>query len=195
MAKGVLSDREKALEESYFRQHDAKLLEKLRQRAGLDDIATALAEKLHVENPALLARARKVGDTADTAAAFLLAPLVQIAWAEGSVGKRERAAVLRLALERGVPDGTPAHAQLVRWLEERPDDALFDTALECLEAALAVLPPKERDERLEQIADACREVAEASGTEVARLIGLGNGVSSSEASILDTISKRLRGRR
>ena len=46
MAKGVLSDREKALEESYFRQHDAKLLEKLRQRAGLDDIATALAEKL-----------------------------------------------------------------------------------------------------------------------------------------------------
>jgi hypothetical protein len=195
MAKGVLSDREKALEESYFRQHDAKLLEKLRQRAGLDDIATALAEKLQVENPALLARARKVGVTADTAAAVLLAPLVQIAWAEGSVGKRERAAVLRLASERGVPVGTPAHAQLVRWLEEKPDDALFDTALECLESALAVRPPKERDERLEQIADACREVAEASGTEVARLIGLGNGVSSSEASILDTISKRLRGRR
>ena len=101
MTKGILSDREKALEESYFRQRDAKLLEQLRQGAALDDIAVALAEKLQVDKPELLARAREVGITPETAAAFLVAPLVQVAWAEGSVTKQERQTVLRLRTDAG----------------------------------------------------------------------------------------------
>ena len=102
MTKGILGDREKALEDSYFRQQDAKLLKRLREGAALDDVAIALAEKLQLDNPEVLVRAREVGITPDTAAAFLVAPLVEIAWAEGSVTKQERSAVLRLALERGI---------------------------------------------------------------------------------------------
>ena len=117
MDKGILSDREKAMEANYFRQQDAKLLEKLRQKASLDDIAAALAEKLQVDNPDLLARVRQLGITAETAPAFFIAPLVQVAWAEGSVSNRERECVLRLARERGVADGSPAKAQLATWLE------------------------------------------------------------------------------
>lgn len=193
MTKGILGDREKALEDSYFRQQDAKLLKRLREGAALDDIAIALAEKLQLENPEILIRAREVGITPDTAAAFLVAPLVQIAWAEGSVTKQERAVVLRLALERGIEAQSPAYSQLVTWLEVRPPDALFDAAIQAIQCGLSVLPPKEKEERIERIVDACREVAAASGSEVARLLGLGDGVSGSEASILDTIAKKLQG--
>jgi hypothetical protein len=194
MDKGFMGDREKALEESYFRQQDAKLLEKLRQGATLDEIAVALRDKLQIDNPELLARTRAAGVTPDTAAAFFLAPLVQVAWAEGKVGKHERETVLRLARERGVEDNTPAHAQLVEWLGKRPDESLFDAALDVIRAGYAVLPHAEREERIERIVHACREVAQGSGSEIARLLGLGDGVSGSEESVMGTIEERLRGR-
>jgi hypothetical protein len=89
MDKGIFADREKAMEANYFRQQDAKLLEKLRKDAKLDEIAVALAEKLKVDNPDLLARIRTLGIGADNVEAFLAAPLVQVAWAEGKVSKRE----------------------------------------------------------------------------------------------------------
>lgn len=194
MEKGFMGDREKALEESYFRQQEARLLEKLRQGATLDEIAVALRDKLQVDNPELLARAREAGVTPETASAFFLAPLVQVGWAEGKVGRHERDTVLRLAHDRGVANGTPAHDQLVKWLEQRPSEELFDAALDVLKEGLDVLPHPERDERIEQIVRACREVAQGSGSEIARLLGLGDGVSGSEESVMGTIEARLRGR-
>ena len=134
MDKGIFTDREKAMEANYFRQQDAKLLERLRKDSSLDEIALALAEKLQIDNPDLLARVRALGVTADTAPAFFAAPLVQVAWAEGSVSKREQEAVLHLARERGIEEGSPAYAQLGEWLAARPADALFDTAVEVIKA-------------------------------------------------------------
>ncbi len=195
MTKGFMGDREKALEEGYFRQQDARLLEQLRQGASLDDIAIALRDKLHVDNPELLTRARELGITPETAPAFFLAPLVQVAWAEGKVGKHEREKVLRLARERGVADDTPANAQLVEWLRQRPSDELFDAALDVIRAGFAVLPLAEREERIGRIVDACHEVAAGSGSEIARLLGLGQGISGSEDTILHNIDDRLHGRR
>jgi len=58
MNKGPLSDREQAMEANYFRQQDALLIEKLRQQASLDEIASAVADKLKVDNPDLLTRVR-----------------------------------------------------------------------------------------------------------------------------------------
>lgn len=192
MSKGILGDREKALEESYFRQQEARLVERLRQEAKLDEIAKALADQLKVDNPDLLLRVRELGVTADTVAAFFLAPLVQVAWAGGSVTREEHEAVMRLAHGRGVEPDSPADAQLIEWLKVPPSDALFDTAVEVLKYTFEVLPPAERKERIKRLIDACHQVAEASGSELARLLGLGDGVSRDEAAMLDTINNKLR---
>jgi hypothetical protein len=191
MDKGIFSDREKAMEANYFRQQDAKLVEQLRANASLDDIAVALAEKLNIENSELLARARALGITADTAPAFFLAPLVQVAWAEGSVSKQEQQTVLGLARERGIDEGSTAYGQLGEWLAVRPSDALFDTACEVMKTGFAVLAPSERDERIERVIEACLKVAESSESQFAKLIGLETGVSKREASMLDTIKAKL----
>jgi hypothetical protein len=195
MDKGFLSDREKAMEADYFRKENGKLLEKLRQGAKLDDIAKALGEKLQVDNQDLLARIRELNLTRETAPALFLTPLVQVAWAEGSVGNREREAVLRLARQRDVEEDSPTYAQLVEWLKVRPSDAVFDVGLELIKYGLAVLPPREMEERIARLIDACHEVAAASGTELARLLGLGDGVSRVEAHMLDEFNTRLRVRR
>jgi hypothetical protein len=192
MDKGILGDREKAMEANYFRQQDALLIEKLRQQSTFDEIAAAVADKLKVDNPDLLQRVRHLGITAETASAFLMAPLVQVAWGGNNVSREERQTILLLGRERGVAEGSPAEAQLLKWLEVRPDDELFETSVEVIKYSLTVLPHYEQEERIKRIVDACREVAKASGSKISWVLGLFDGINSSEASVLDTITKKLR---
>ncbi|HSE02995.1 MAG TPA: hypothetical protein VLK35_02480 [Methylomirabilota bacterium] len=191
MEKDIFKERERSLEEEYFRKHEAKLLEKLRERAKLEEIGEALAVKLQIDDPALLKRIMDLGVTLDTGPAFLLAPLVQVAWGEGAVTDREREKVLRIATDRGVATSSPAYAQLQAWLRKRPADAIFETAIEAIKTGLSVLTPAERAERIKRIVDGCREVASASGG-LGRMLGLGTGVSSEEESILDAMAAKLR---
>ena len=62
MDKDIFRDRAQGEESAYFRQQDARLLERLRQGAKLDDIAVALRDKLEIDKPDLLLRARELGD-------------------------------------------------------------------------------------------------------------------------------------
>lgn len=192
MNERIFGDREKAMEDSYFRQEEARLLEKLRQNAQLDEIAQALAAQLQVDSPALLVRVRDLGITVETGPALFLAPLVQVAWAGGSVTKEEHETVLQLARERGVEKDSKAYAQLEEWLSAPPPDSLFDAAIDVLKYGFAGLSPAERSERISRVVDACHKVAEASGSELARLLGLGDGVSRTEHYLLDTIQSKLR---
>ena len=199
MQDRIFGDREKAMEETYFRQEDARLLKKLQEKAQLDDIALALGEKLQVDNPDLLMRVREAGVSLDTAPALFLAPLVQVAWAGGGVSKAEHHAVLRLARGRGVDPASPAYAQIEEWLKHRPDDSLFETAVEVIKYGFSVLPPDEREKRITSVVDACHEVAEASGSTLGLVLGFKNvmGLSSvdeSEADMLDLIANTLRKR-
>ena len=105
MPRDIFHDREKAEEAAYFHKQDAILLEKLRQRARLSEIAEALAEKLQIDDRTLLERIKMHGVTLDIGAAFILSPLVEVAWADGSVTQAERDTVVRIAKYRGIaPD-------------------------------------------------------------------------------------------
>lgn len=188
----IFKARERGFEADYFRKQDDKLLSKLRERAALSEVAQALAEKLQVENAELLRHIAELGITRDTGAAVLLAPLVQVAWAEGQVSEAERQMVLSLATSRGMLPGSPAYAQLEAWLKKRPSDDLFATALEAMKDGLAVLPEAERDERIKGIVGAAHRVAEASGGGLLRLLGLADGVSHDEVVVLDAINQKLR---
>ena len=192
MTNEIFKDRERANESAYFRDQDAKLLDSLRRKAPLKEIAAAIGEKLEVDNPELLEQVRKTGLKAENATALFLAPLVQVAWSDGSVSRAEHDAVLRLASGRGVEPGTPSYEKLEEWLHARPSDATFDVAVEVLKYGFDVLPPAEKEERIIRVVEACDEVARASGSGLSGLLGLGSNVSANEASTLDEITKTLR---
>jgi hypothetical protein len=189
--KDLLKDRGRGEEAEYFRREDEKLLTKMREQARLQDIAKALAAKLRVDDAELLSRVADLGLDHETGSVILLAPLVQVAWAEGKVTDPEREVVLELAESRGITPGTPPHAKLLEWLERRPSDALFETAMEVMRVGFSVVPPQERDERIRGLVDACRRIAEASGGGLARLLGM-SSVSGEEDAVLDAISAKLR---
>ena len=188
----IFKQRERGLEAECIRKQDARLLAKMRERAALQEVAQALAEKLRVDDAELLERVADLGLDRETGPAILLAPLVQVAWAEGEVTEREREVVFEIAASRGVEPGSPPHAQLESWLRSRPADALFETAIEVMKVAAAVLPPSEREERIHGIVAACKRVAEASGGGLAKLLGMGSGVSGDEAAVLEAIATKLR---
>jgi len=187
----LLKERERGEETDYFRRADAKLIEKMRARAQLSEIAQALADKLRVDDPELLRRVAELGLDRETGTAILVAPLVQVAWADGHVSEAERSIVLELAASRGLVAGMPAHDKLLGWLRERPSDALFETALQVMRVGFSVLPAAERDERITGVMTACRRIAEASGSGLVRLIGLSHGVFGAESATLDAITTGL----
>lgn len=191
MTKDPFKERERGLEEDFFRKSDAKLIEKMREKARLDEVVAELAKVLQVENPELLRRVMDLGINMSTGPALVLAPLVQVAWAEGKVTDKERETVLRLAAGRGVEKGSPAEARLLAWLDRRPDDAIFQAAIEVIKAGISHLPSNEREERIGGIVKACREVSEASGG-LAKALGVGSGVSSEERSVLEVVTAALR---
>src|SRR5678815_2398535 len=113
MAMDILRDRERGEEQAYFREQDAKLIAKLRQKAQLSEIAHALAEKLRVDEPELLERIQKLGVTLDTGSAFILAPLVEVAWVDGHVSDAERETIMHIAQQRGVEPGSSDYRQIL----------------------------------------------------------------------------------
>jgi hypothetical protein len=190
MRKDIFHDRERAEEAAYFSQQDTKLLQKLREKARLGEIARALADKLKVDNPALLERIAALGVSVDTGAAFLLAPLVEIAWADGSVSAAERDAVFRLAGERGIAPDSPEMRQIEQWLSQRPPDTLFRAALDAIKVGLSVLPRDEAEQRINTMIQACELVAQSAGG-LRKLMNLPGRVSDEEQSVLREISTRL----
>jgi hypothetical protein len=191
MSKDMFRARGEAEEAVYFHQQDERLIEKIRAKARVAEIAGALADKLHVDNPQLLERIAALGITRDTGGAFLLLPLIQTAWADGHVSHHERDAILRIGAERGVLPGSADHARIDQWLSQRPSDELFDAALEAIRVGVSVLPGPELRDRIAGIVDACREVASASGPLGKVLHPHGGGISARKQATLDLIRSRL----
>ena len=189
MTKDILRDRGRGEEDAYFRQHDANLIAKLRQKAQLSEIAHALAEKLHADEPELLKRIQKLGVTLDTGSAFILAPLVEVAWLDGDVSDAERDTILHIAQQRGVAPGSSDYRQLLDWLAERPSDEVFRTALEAIRVGLSVLDPEEAEQRIATMIKACEDVAEAVGG-IAELLHL-HRASYAESAVIAAIRHHL----
>jgi len=189
MTKDMFRDRARGEEEAYFRRQDARLIEKLRQKAQFSEIAHALAEKLHADEPALLERVQKLGVTLDTGSAFILAPLVEVAWVDGEVSHAERDTILHIAKQRGVEPGSADYDQLLDWLAHRPSDEVFWTALEAIRIGLSVLPPGEAEQRIATMIKACEDVAQAADW-IDELFHL-DRVSYSESAVIAAIRSHL----
>ena len=95
----------------------------------------------------------------------------EVAWVDGDVSDAERETILHIAKQRGVATGSSDYCQLLLWLDHRPSDEVFRTALEAIRIGLSVLPPEEAQQRIATIIKACEDVARAAGW-VAELLEL-----------------------
>jgi hypothetical protein len=115
-----------------------------------------------------------------------LVPLVQIAWADGKVGPKERAMILAYAKLRGIEEGTEAHGRILESFERRPPPGDFDRAIRILHAMAGKYEGSQNPSGAE-IMEYCRRVAEASGG----ILGFGRQISKEEQALLDQIAEQM----
>lgn len=184
MSQEFLGDRKKALEESFFAKENAKLLEKLREERRKQAAAEQLANASHIRDRAVLEKLVELGLDGASWTALTLVPLVELAWADGSVALKERKAVLAAAAEQGLAPDSAGHRLLESWLERRPEPALFASWGAYAVELANKLDPLERAELRRNVLERAHKVAEAAGG----LLGLG-AVSEAEKKVLAELEK------
>lgn len=172
------------LEEAFFAEENRKLLEKLREEARVQERRDALAAVLRVDDPLVLDALVELDIDAQTALAFSLVPLVEVAWADGEIQPRERTALLEAAAKSGIAPGSTTCQLLENWLNRRPRAELHGTWKGYMQALVVQLDETQRVHLRDWVLGQARAVAEAAGG----FLGLGSRVSQAEQDVLDELA-------
>ena len=182
----ILADRRKALEEQFFARQERELLGRMRAEAAEKERRQALAEASGIEDRAVLDRLAALNLDGSTIAALGLVPLVEVAWADGTLHERERDAVMQAAEAHGVAPGSAAHDLLEGWLSQRPGRELLEAWRAYVSALAELLDETERRALRQDVVSRARAVAEAAGG----ILGLGK-VSDAEERVLKALEAAL----
>ncbi|MCX4247946.1 TerB family tellurite resistance protein [Paraliomyxa miuraensis] len=174
-------------EEAYFKALEIEQRRKLREKleTAAKDLADkqAIADSVKTEDLSVAERIKALGFSGESSKVFDLLPLVHVAWADGSIQKGERAAILRVLEARGVAPGSEGFTLMESLLEERPSDEYMQQSLAVLRELVG------NDGRSAEIVDLCQTVASAAGG----FLGLGAKVDDKERALIEEIAQQLRG--
>jgi hypothetical protein len=183
----ILRDRGKSLEDEFFRRENQKLMERLKELKAAEVTRDALAKASGITNPAVLDKLMELGVNAETVAALGIVPLVEVAWADGSLDTKERRAVLEHA---GVAKDAPAAGLLDAWLDRRPEPRLLTAWTQLVQGLCEQLDATGAERMKTGLLERARAVAAASGG----IFGVGSKVSEAEAAMLSQLEGAFRRR-
>jgi hypothetical protein len=179
-----LGDRKKSLEESFFAKQNTALLERMRAQREKQSRAEDLARVSLIRDPEVIDKLVELGLDAASWVALSLVPLVEVAWADGAISRRERDAILAAAAEQGIEPGSPSRSMLESWLDSRPQAALFAAWGAYATGLSAKLSDTERAALRREIVDRARKVAKAAGG----MLGIAS-ISDAEKRVIAALEK------
>lgn len=185
MAPDNVNERGRNQEEDFFRREDQKLLERMRALQATETARQALATTSGISDSTVLDKLMSLNIRHEDVAALSVVPLVEVAWADGTLDAKEREAVLSYARESGFSAGTAEHALLEAWLERRPEPHLLIAWTQLIKGMSQKLDPTGLATLKAALLDRARGVARASGG----LLGLGSKVSTAEAALLSKLER------
>ena len=184
--KDAFAERGRTLEEDYFRRKEQEVIEKMRRNAAAEAERRRMGEQAGVADQDVLLDLQELGYTPETVMILHLVPLIQMAWAEGSVSDKERDLIVQAARSRGIGAGSSADQQLSRWLTQRPSEQLFEKTLRAIRAILEARSADERTASGRDLLSLATAIASASGG----ILGFG-AVSDDERQLLARITREL----
>ena len=121
-----LKEKARALEDSFFAKENERILKELREASAREEKKKEFREYLNIDNDEVLDALVELAVEPETLVAFTLVPLVEVAWADGKIQDKEREAILRAAVDRGVEQDSPTCKLLTNWLKTPPDPQLLE---------------------------------------------------------------------
>ena len=172
----------RALEDSFFAKENARVLQELRAASVREEKKKEFREYLNIESEDVLDTLIDLEVEPETLVAFTLVPLVEVAWADGEIQPKERDAIIKAAIERGVEDGSPTCTLLRNWLQTPPDPVLLETWRGYIEELMTSLGERARTHLKSASIGRARAVAEAAGG----FLGIGS-ISAAEKKKLEEL--------
>lgn len=158
-----LKAKARALENSFFAKENERILQELRAEKVREEKRREFREYLNIENDEIIDALVELEVEPETLIAFNLVPLVEVAWADGEIQEKERDAIIKAAVERGVEEGSPTCDLLRNWLKTKPDPALLDVWKGYIEALKPSLGERSRAHLKSSTMGRARAIAEAAG--------------------------------
>jgi hypothetical protein len=178
----ILGDKVRTLEDEFFRKEDQRFIQQLRDLEEKTAFREALGKVSGIKNEAILDKLLQLGIRAEVVAALALVPLVEVAWADGSIDERERREILARAETSGIVPGSPSHALLQTWLERKPEPKLLSAWIHMVEGLCEHMTPEQVRTLRADLLERARAIASASGG----LLGVGK-VSAAEADMIQQL--------
>ena len=184
MSNDALHKRERALEEEFFARKNQQLADKLKATFEREEAGRSIREATGVTDPQLLERLVALEMRGETMAAFWLYPLIEVAWADGKLERRERDAILEAAVASGLERGSAGYEALEAGMSDGPTEAKRSVWRAYAQDLVARLDPDERRAVRDDILRRAEVVARASGG----VLGM-RAISAKEQRVLDAIAE------
>ena len=182
MSDEILGDRGKALEEMFFAQESEKLRMALQEKEEVRDKKGALSTTSGITDDAILEQLVALDIRSDTLAALSLVPLVEVAWADGTMDDSERSAILSAAADSGISDESAA--LLDGWLVTQPGSEVLSAWKDYVSAITSKMDTEARDKLEQELLGRARKVAESAGG----FLGIG-AISPEEEDKLEELAR------
>ena len=184
-----LGDRGKALEDEFFRKEDERLIARLRDLKQKGTSREALAKASGISDDGTLDRLLELDVRPEVVSALAIVPLVEVAWADGSLDAKERQAVLTGAEKSGIAPGSPNYELLQSWLDRKPEPKLLTAWTEMIHGVREHMSAQEIESLRTGLIERAQAVARASGG----FLGIGS-MSAAEQDLIARLESAFRPR-
>lgn len=187
MSHDAFAERAMSFEEGYFRNKDAELVDKLKAvfQSRLDK--EELRKATGITNEEVLDRLVAVSAKGEMLSAFKLFPLVEIAWADGIVEKKESEAIINAAVKMGMPRHGEAIKRLEEWLVRGPSEEGRAAWYMFAQELRKTLSPDQLSTFRTDLLKYANDVAHASGG----FLGIISSISHNEQKVIDGVKRAL----
>lgn len=182
MSEVTLEERGRALENQFYEKENHEKLAAMKSKLDTQKTRDELRKASGMTDDAVLEKLVQLGLRGNTIAALSLVPLIQVAWADGTIQSNERVAILQGAQGKGLEEGSAGYELLETWLQKEPGDDLFQAWEAYIKALAAQLNDEQNRLLRNQIVGFAKMVAASAGG----FFGIGK-VSASEEKVLHRI--------
>lgn len=179
--------RGEALAQAFFFRMDRELIESLSRKLDREEKIGSFQVVTGIQDREIVESLVDAGFEMSTLTAFIWAPVVFVAWADGNADRLEKAAILDALPNKGVSREMASLMIAHDWFANRPTEELWRVWEEFATATLSGVPAYEREALMDEIVKLCCVVAHASGG----FLGIAK-VSPSESEAIDRVIATLK---